>query len=760
MKTSDYAYYRCSFPEFNVAQRAVVPWLDKDMNLVIAFNTAVGKCVTSQTRIMLADGTVQSAGKIFSEYGPNRMVRVLSARPGDWKIDTADAFLVERRASKIIQVSTADGGEIGVTPEHPFLCKRPEGLAWIRADGLEQDDFIACAKNLPCVSNGLFVIDRVDALSSLKHGWIREPEWFQACCLILSPQKYGRRKRIAEMLDVPKHRIAGWLDGKGMPCVIAARLIRMTGIEIPQWKVFCGNCQTNFTIPEHLTVDFARFLGIVIADEHLAECYSEVSITSGDRDVLEEVGRLLRDVFRIDSAKMRTQEWRCDFVSVSLSPFAEFLCWMGIPRGKKSDLVTVPSPVWLSENEVIAGFLSGLFAGDGGTSSNIEYGTDSKSLAMSIQTLLLRFGMRSSLRRRWYCGKYRYRIVLCGRRRMAAFQSLIGYRCKRKDSKIDNEISTRCGNNTNVDVTPFALSDLRFEKVKSLRQVDESTLVYDFCVPETHNFIAENMIIHNTAMAECAFAYHLREMPKSKVIYISPFKGISDERLRQWKTDGQFSSYGILLNTGDVGHVERTEYERNRFLIFTSESFDARTRSPNHYGWLSDVRCLVYDEAHLIATNRGGKMEAALIRFAALNPASRLIALSATMTNGIDLAKWMKSLNGKQTKFIQSEWRPSPLVYNFHMVSGNASADKLIDEAIRLARDNRGEKILMFVHSKKIGQQLAAALIRQGVLCDFHNASLSASKRAKLEKAFNDPMSGFDVLVSTSTLAAGVNIGG
>ena len=45
MRTADFPYYQPPFPEYNVAQSAAVPLLDKDNNLVIAFPTAAGKTV-------------------------------------------------------------------------------------------------------------------------------------------------------------------------------------------------------------------------------------------------------------------------------------------------------------------------------------------------------------------------------------------------------------------------------------------------------------------------------------------------------------------------------------------------------------------------------------------------------------------------------------------------------------------------------------------------------------------------------------------
>jgi len=48
MKTAVFPYYTPPFAEYNVAQQAVLPFLAKDMNLVVSFATAVGKSVIAE----------------------------------------------------------------------------------------------------------------------------------------------------------------------------------------------------------------------------------------------------------------------------------------------------------------------------------------------------------------------------------------------------------------------------------------------------------------------------------------------------------------------------------------------------------------------------------------------------------------------------------------------------------------------------------------------------------------------------------------
>ena len=151
-----------------------------------------------------------------------------------------------------------------------------------------------------------------------------------------------------------------------------------------------------------------------------------------------------------------------------------------------------------------------------------------------------------------------------------------------------------------------------------------------------------------------------------------------------------------------------------------------------------------------------------MMRLAKLNPCARLILLSATLSNGLEVARWVKSLNGKPTKLVESDWRPVEVTTRCHAYddSKDAEANKLAKVVEVVQGVLIGEKTLVFVHSKRFGAELVKRLREEGVRSAFHHASVSKRKRRKIEQAFDDPYSGLDVLVSTSTLSAGVNIGG
>jgi helicase len=262
--------------------------------------------------------------------------------------------------------------------------------------------------------------------------------------------------------------------------------------------------------------------------------------------------------------------------------------------------------------------------------------------------------------------------------------------------------------------------------------------------------------VGKTVLAECCFAYHLETNPECRVAYVCPYKSLGAEKFKDWTEDGQLSNYGVVLGTGDSpkGFQEHME---GRLSITTSESFDAKTRSVHYEEWLASLECVVFDEAHLIGDkHRGSSVEASMIRLTKINPTARLILLSATMGNAMEVAKWVKSLNGKVTKCVKSDWRPSKVNVEFVPVEGS---DDKIEEAVRVAAEASIRKTVVFVHSKVTGAKIVKLLRAKGVRSVFHNASVPPGKRRKIEEAFNDKMSGLNVLVSTSTLSAGVNIG-
>jgi len=276
---------------------------------------------------------------------------------------------------------------------------------------------------------------------------------------------------------------------------------------------------------------------------------------------------------------------------------------------------------------------------------------------------------------------------------------------------------------------------------------------------ETNLVISFPTATGKTALAEAAFGFHFKTSPNSKCVYVSPYRSLSMQQYNAWKENAQFSKHGIVLSIGDR-FACKEDFDSNRLIILTTESFDSKTRNQSQHKWLKEITCIVFDEAHLLGTKgRGDNVEVSLVRFTKLNPKARIILLSATMENAGELSSWLKSLNKKTTLKIVSTWRPSKIVTRFYTFDDEKTWEKKIELAKQLATTPRGEKIVVFVHSKKLGKEITKAVRKKGFICEFHNANLSHSRRKAIEEAFDNVRSGLDILVSTSTLSSGVNLG-
>jgi replicative superfamily II helicase len=283
---------------------------------------------------------------------------------------------------------------------------------------------------------------------------------------------------------------------------------------------------------------------------------------------------------------------------------------------------------------------------------------------------------------------------------------------------------------------------------------EAQTAVIPFIDKDLNLVISFATAVGKTVLAECCFGYHLANREECRVAYICPFKSLASEKFKSWTDEPQLGQYGVVLWSSDSNDDRRD----GRLIVSTLESFDMKTRSKGWDDWISSFDVVVFDEAHIIGDeSRGGAMEAAAIRLADKNPKARIVFLSATMGNAGDLAKWVKTLNGKNTKCITSSWRPTKVRTEYHIVDGH---DEKTAKAVELATQSAFQKTLVFVHSKVTGGKIVKSLRSSGVRSVFHNASLSAAKRRKIEEAFNNPTSGLNVCVSTSTLGAGVNAGG
>lgn len=160
-----------------------------------------------------------------------------------------------------------------------------------------------------------------------------------------------------------------------------------------------------------------------------------------------------------------------------------------------------------------------------------------------------------------------------------------------------------------------------------------------------------------TVIAE--YAIHLALANDQRVFYTTPLKALSNQKFRD--LGGQLGENRVGLLTGDVSInrdadvvVMTTEVFRN--MLYGTSLGAVETN-------LQNVRFVILDEVHYMNdAQRGTVWEESIIYC----PASvKIVALSATVANAVDMAAWMNKVHG-DTTLITTDFRPVPLRFHYY----------------------------------------------------------------------------------------------
>ena len=288
---------------------------------------------------------------------------------------------------------------------------------------------------------------------------------------------------------------------------------------------------------------------------------------------------------------------------------------------------------------------------------------------------------------------------------------------------------------------------------------DEWNPVQLKCVPffteDCNLVVSASTASGKTVIAEAIMGYELARIDTSKAVYVSPLKAIGNEKHGDWRRHPTFREYPMVIVSSD-NDVTQGDFENSRLIVSTVESMNLRCRARDR--WIKDIAVLVFDEAHLLMDeSRGSGSESLIMNMTMLNPKCRIVCLSGTMSNYLEIARWLKACNGKTTRYVNSSWRPTELIKKVEIAEDFDEQNKFVlNEARRISQDE--QKMLVFVHSKVVGENLCRFLKDYGVACAFYNAGIQPKVRERIIADFRNEYSGLNVLVCTSSLGMGVTL--
>ncbi|MGI3224562.1 DEAD/DEAH box helicase [Streptomyces sp. GTA36] len=259
-----------------------------------------------------------------------------------------------------------------------------------------------------------------------------------------------------------------------------------------------------------------------------------------------------------------------------------------------------------------------------------------------------------------------------------------------------------------------------------------------------------------------------------KAVWLVPQRSLTDELdrdLELWRRNG----LQVVRLSGEQA-TDQEQIKQADIWISTTEKFEALCRAASMRQTLADVGCLVVDEIHLLGDPvRGPILEALLARVRETAAEVRIVGLSATVSNAEDIAEWLNA------ELVRVTWRPTRLVWQLPLLP--ATFDRTAQQvartnaAVRITTAFTAERgsVLVFCGSKRNVRTTALAIAasrgtsttkvdpddadKVHQVCRAAGVGLHYSDWPyKHETVADFDHRETDVVVATSTLAAGVNL--
>lgn len=270
-----------------------------------------------------------------------------------------------------------------------------------------------------------------------------------------------------------------------------------------------------------------------------------------------------------------------------------------------------------------------------------------------------------------------------------------------------------------------------------------------------------------------------------KSMYIVPLRALASEKFQEMRI---LSTLGLRVAIS-VGEYDDSPDFIKKFDVIVCTSEKADSLFHHDPSIMFEISLIVADEMHLLGDeNRGPRLETFLSASRFTSPDTRILGLSATISNIEDVANWIDA------ETVVSDFRPVKLekgvVFSrsLDFENGESVQFKGKDELPRICEHfiMQGGQLLIFVNSRKRSEDTARKLsnsIQEGLIGEvtfeppwgqesdryqeilseiipkgvcFHHAGLSSSQRTLVEELFREGK--LKVLVATPTLAAGVNL--
>lgn len=524
---------------------AITAGLQKSDLIILAARPAMGKCLQKDSEIVLADGSIATIEEIYKQ----KRADLLTLNP-DWKLSITEASdFIDDGIKPIFKVRTRLGREIKTTITHPYLTIN----GWKKLEEVKVGDKIAIPRKIDVFGNSKIEDSRVKLLAYLigdgyigsasKVSFTNNNEAIQEDfitavkdfdpALKVKHENYGGKRASSFLVSKDSEflveeresfalKLQSLLETRKISNAKLANHLEVSPSLITQWC--SGSCAPNSQHYETLCQTLE-----VKSEDFLPKSLSSISKNS------------------INSLSL----WLKELNLLGKTSHDKFVPKIVFKLEAKQ--------IALFLNRLFAtdGWASVLSTGQ----AQIGYASSSKKLIGQVQHLLLRFGIIASICKKKVKYKdgynYSWQLNITDQESISKFATVIGIKgkeeavskalevVKNKESHSNKDLipkeiwqrlqvvkgdeswsslakRAKLKNHTNIHVGKRALSrrrllslaealgdkeainlansDIYWDEITSIEYLGEDQ-VYDLTIPNTHNFVANDICVHNTSLA-------------------------------------------------------------------------------------------------------------------------------------------------------------------------------------------------------------------------------------------------------------------
>lgn len=509
---------------------AMTNGLQRSDLIVLAGRPSMGKCLAFDSELLLADGSIATIASIYQHYQKHQVKPELLTLGDDWRLQfTKPTAFIDDGIKPVFRIITALGRQIETTLTHPFLTI----TGWRSLGKLRVGDKIAVPRQVAVFGKAVCSASEVKLLAYLLG---------DGCLTETSPRFTNINPQIQNDFTVavtqfsPNLKVTIDTHGDRAATLHITAKQRGAGNPLITWlrdlEIWGKNAHHKsiptfiFSLEKSL---IALFLNRLLATDGWMSVLSSGQVQAGYATVSEQLARQVQHLLLrfgiIAKLKFKNVKYKQEIRH----------CWQLDITDALSLKVLITEIGIFGKEEAIS-------------KANLALG--SKRYQTNTDLIPMEVWQELAIAK----GNYSWKKVaeIAG---ISSSNIHVGKRAPTRD---------RLGKlATAIDYLPLqnlATSDIYWDKITAIEFVGEKQ-VYDLTIPETHNFIANDICVHNTAfgleiarkMAEIhrlPVAIFSLEMSKEQLVY----------RLLASQSKVRSSDMGIDSNRLRTGQISENEW--------------------------------------------------------------------------------------------------------------------------------------------------------------------------------------------------------